>query len=143
MLIENYRHKITLSPRFADVDMLGHVNNAKYITYIEEARIIYADEVFRGERDAEDVFMILAKTVIDYLLPIHHSQIVEVYTRCARLGRKSFDLEYLMVRAVDHEIISTAVTTMVAYDYAAQKSILIPDEWKHRIREYEKLPPES
>lgn len=142
MDIEAFRHKISISPRFADIDMLGHVNNAKYHTYIEEARVLYADEVFRGYHEAVGSGMILAKTSIDYLLPLHHRQIIEVYTRCSRIGRKSFDLTVLMVMAVDHKIVSSAITTLVAYDYNKKQSILLPSAWRERIIDYERAKPE-
>jgi acyl-CoA thioester hydrolase len=139
----SFRHVITLTTRFADVDMLGHVNNAKYLTYIEEARIAYAEAVFRAPTDPPDQFMILARTVIDYLLPIKSNQKLNVYTRCSRLGRKSFDLSYMMVTKETEQLVCTSVTTMVGYDYKLNQSMLIPETWRERIMAYEVVKPDE
>jgi acyl-CoA thioester hydrolase len=140
---DNFKYSLAVSPRFADFDALGHVNNAKYITYLEEARVRYALQVFGLNLFAEDQGMILARTTIDYLLPIRAGQDIQVMVRCARLGRKSFDLSYIISRAADQALVSTASTTIVAYDYKIAKSILIPDSWRQAITAYEKVAPET
>ena len=37
---DGYRFKDTMQVRFGDVDMMGHVNNTRYFTYIEQARLL-------------------------------------------------------------------------------------------------------
>jgi acyl-CoA thioester hydrolase len=143
MELVNFRHIITLVTRFADVDMMGHVNNAKYHTYLEEARLAYAAEVLRLPEGPNTQGMILARTVIDFLLPLPPGQKIEVHTRCSRLGRKSFDLSYMMISVPDEKLACTAVTTMVGYDYEQQSSIFVPDHWRERMVAYEIIPPEG
>lgn len=143
MLPEHFRYSITVTPRFSDVDKMGHVNNARYLTYMEEARIKYAYDVLNVHFDEPKTFMIVAKTTIDYLMPLAEGQTVIVYARCSRLGRKSFDLNYLLVAEDDQDMVAMATTTMVAYDYKTQGSVLIPNEWRETILAYEKLPPEK
>jgi len=138
-----FKYSLAVSPRFADFDALGHVNNAKYITYLEEARVRYALQVFSLDLFAEDQGMILARTMIDYLLPIRPGQDIQVMVRCTRLGRKSFDLGYIIIRTADQALISTASTTVVAYNYKLAKSILIPEGWRQAITAYEKVAPET
>lgn len=141
MRLEDFKHSIVITPRFADTDIMGHVNNASYITYIEEARIQYARDVFNWNGEASKIGMILAKTQIDYLLPLHIGDTVQVYTRCSRIGRKSFDLSYILVLTKGERLVATATTTMVAYDYTREASILVSDSWRERIIDYEKLTP--
>src|SRR4029079_17215774 len=71
--------------RFRDCDLMGHVNNAVYSTYLEEARI----EVLGGLAD-----FILARVEIDFRSEIRAGEEVEVRTRCSRVGTKSFELEH-------------------------------------------------
>ena len=40
-----FKHKIKMNIRFSDLDAMGHVNNAKYLTYLEEARIDYLNNI--------------------------------------------------------------------------------------------------
>ena len=108
--------------RFRDCDPMGHVNNAVYSTYLEQARI--------GVLGGLDPF-ILARVEIDFRAERRAGEEVEVASRCSRVGTKSFDLEYVM-RAGDR-VVAEAKTVLVAYDYARARSVEIPDEWKERL----------
>jgi acyl-CoA thioester hydrolase len=141
MRLEDFRHSISISPRFTDIDLMGHVNNATYLTYLEEARLYYAHDVFRGGIKAESPGMIMVKASIDYLLPIYLGDPIHIYTRCSRFGRKSFDLSYVIVKEADERLLSVATTTLVAYDYSRLKSVIIPAEWRERVTAYEKTQP--
>ena len=78
-----YRHVERV--RFNDCDPMGHVNNAAYSTYLEQARI--------GVLGDLDPF-ILARVEIDFRAELRAGEEVEVRTRCARVGSKSFELDY-------------------------------------------------
>jgi acyl-CoA thioester hydrolase len=138
---EDFVHQVTLAVRFGDVDMLGHVNHTKYLTYMEQGRICYARDVLRWDGDFRSLSMILARATVDYLLPLKFAESVYVYTRCIRLGNKSFDLAYLLRRNEDGRpgaVVATGVTNMVAYNYAQSETIAVPGEWRSRILAFEK-----
>ncbi|HNP48617.1 MAG TPA: thioesterase family protein, partial [Bacteroidia bacterium] len=62
-----------------------------------------------------------------------------VYTRCSRIGTKSFDLEYQLSRFKEGKeiIVADACTVMVAFDYTTKKSIEVPPAWREALRAYE------
>lgn len=133
---ELFRHSITLTVRFADVDGMGHVNNAKYLTYLEQARLAYVMEVWEWEGGLGKLGMIMARAEINFQRPMFFNDQLEIFTRCSRLGNKSFDLAYL-IRQAGQPIVATGLTTIVAYDYAAHTSIPVPAEWRERTLVYE------
>jgi acyl-CoA thioester hydrolase len=139
MEINLFKHKTPMEIRFVDVDAFGHVNNANYLTYFEQARVSYFNEVISWDYDWSKSGIILAKAEIDYIIPIQFKDEVTVYTRCSRMGTKSFDLEYRIVRLVkDHEqLMADGVTVMVAFDYTNKKSIEVPESWKKAILKFE------
>lgn len=143
MRLEDFKHSVTITPRFADVDMMGTVNNAVYHTYLEEARVQYTRDVFRGGGEFTPPGMILVKSQMDYLMPLHMSETIKIFTRCSRFGRKSFDLSYVMVMADDERLVSVATTTLVAYDYSRRKSVVIPESWRERVTTYETVQPQT
>ncbi len=108
--------------RFHDCDPMGHVNNAAYSTYLEQARI--------GVLGSLDDF-ILARVEIDFRAELHAGEEVEVHTRCARLGTKSFDLEH-EIRA-DGRVVAEAKSVLVGYDYGESESVPLPEELKRRL----------
>ena len=139
--VGDFRHSIELMARFGDVDMLGHVNNAVYITYVEEARIQYARDVLGWDGTPSKLGLIVARIAIDYLLPIYAGQTLRLYTRCTRLGNKSFDLAHLML--LDEALVSNIDTTLVAYDAVTEQSHPLPDAFRQNIIAYETVPPEG
>lgn len=141
LALEYYRHNIPVEIRFADLDSMGHVNNAIYLTYFEVGRIRY----FRDLNLFEDRFKtsvgpIIARSVIDYHQPITlDDNPITVYTRTVRLGSKSCDMEHVVVRTRDGEAHVAAVgkIVLVAFDYKANSSVPLPDNWRTQITAYE------
>ena len=108
--------------RFSDRDELGHVNNAAYSTYLEEARI----GVLGGLGN-----FILARVEIDFRAELREVDEVEVRSRLDRMGTTSFHLR--------HEIhgggtlVAEARSVLVSYDYARGTSVPVPDELRRRL----------
>jgi len=136
--LDGYRHHSQLVIRYGDLDRLSHVNNAKYLTYIEHGRICYFRDVGLWDGGESDTGVIVAKITMEYKLPLTMDhKAVDIWTRCSRLGNKSFDLENLIMRVSDGAVAGVGLTTMVAYDYHAQATIAIPDEWRKLVADYE------
>ena len=127
--------------RFVDIDALGHVNNANYLTYLEQGRIGYLNHVLGTEVKYEDKGIILAHVAIDFKIPAVFGDRLEVLTRCSRLGNKSFDLTCSIVKIVgDKKIeVAGAHTVLVCFDYKAQASMAMPQAWIERFRVFEGL----
>ena len=112
--------------RFRDLDSLGHVNNAVFLTYLEEARIAYLVPL-----GAEASDMILARVEIDFRAPLQIGAELEIGVRPARIGTKSFDLEY-EVHSGD-TLAAEAKTVLVSYDYAARRPVELPESWREAL----------
>ena len=112
--------------RFRDLDAMGHLNNAVYSTFLEQARLAFLEP-----QGAEVRSMILARLEIDFRSPVELGETVEISVTPTRIGTKSFDLEYLL-RAGDRTV-AEAKTVLVAYDYDNAQSMDIPTEWKERL----------
>ncbi|HET9323912.1 MAG TPA: thioesterase family protein [Gaiellaceae bacterium] len=112
--------------RFRDLDALGHVNNAVFLTYMESARFAWFRSL--GAGDAPYERLILARVEVDFRSPVAIGDELEVGVRPSRLGRKSFELEY-EVRA-DGRIAAEGKSVLVGYDYERGASVEIPSEWR-------------
>ena len=129
-------HKTEMTIRFADLDKLSHVNNAKYLTYMETARIEYFLDAVGEEVNWSENGIILAKIVVDFIAPLNlDDRTVAVYTKCSRIGSKSFDLSYVIVKTKSRAIAAKGITTMVCYNYKEKATILIPGEWIEKLKE--------
>ena len=118
--------------RFRDLDAMGHVNNAVFSTYLEQARLAWFSQASFGAVDEPALGdVILARTEIDFRSPVRDGEVVEIGVRPSRLGTKSFELEYEL-RAGDR-LVAEARSVLVGYDYRRGESISIPDRWKRRL----------
>lgn len=138
--MNNLKLKHPLSIRFADFDLLGHVNNAKYLTYFEMARIEYFEKIIASGRvDWKNEGIILANAVIDFKHPITGYENYFIAVGCTRIGTKSFDLTYHITKEEADETIDIAEgrTVMVCFDYVNRKSIAMKQEWRKAIEEFE------
>jgi acyl-CoA thioester hydrolase len=131
-----FRYSYPVDVRFADLDALNHVNHAKYFTYMETARIHYCRDVFSWDGQSDAMGVIIAQATCQYKLPLVFGDKVICHMRASRLGGKSFDFEYLLIRA-DDVIVAEASTVQVAFDYNRQISIPVPDHWRSAIGAYE------
>lgn len=136
---DGFRHHVPIQVRWGDLDAMGHVNNATYLTYCEQARLTYFDDLGLWDGAGGKLGMIMAKAVIDYKLPLDSRDDVHVFTRCSRVGNKSFDTEVVIVRRAgdQHAVAAHAVITIVVFDYAAGRSAPMPDAWRAKLFAYE------
>ena len=104
---------------WADLDAAGHVNNAKYVTYMETARVgLYF--ALTGGRRAKDLDIILARTVIDHRSAATLGETLVVEVRPGRVGETSFSLLYRITEKESGRLVAEGESVQVAYDYAAE-----------------------
>jgi acyl-CoA thioester hydrolase len=108
--------------RFRDCDALGHVNNAVFSTYLEEARIGMLGEL------AE---FILARVEIDFVSELRVGDDLVIGTRCSRIGAKSFELEHEI--HTGDRVAARGKSVLVAYDYERGQSVPLTDELKRTL----------
>jgi acyl-CoA thioester hydrolase len=126
-----FHHEIGIAIRFSDTDAMGHVNNAKYLTYCEMARIRYwsdvtGEPIMLGSDRAES--LILAEARITYRSPAFHGEAVTAQTRATRIGRSSFTLEHRLLAGRPEDeprLIAISESILVRYDYASDSPIAL------------------
>jgi len=135
--LSDYKYKTPVAIRFSDIDAVGHVNNAVYLTYFEDARLNYWREAINWNVYENGV--IVGRSEVNYLKPITLDDQVACYVRTTRIGNSSFDIMHVLVRltANGEEICTTGKTVCISYDYSTNKSIPIPSKERHRMIEYD------
>jgi acyl-CoA thioester hydrolase len=116
--------------RFRDLDPMGHVNNAVFLTYLEQARVALFSELDVATR-LEEMNMIVARVEIDFKAPVRLGQEVEISVRASRFGTKSFDLDYEL--RVESELVAEAKSVQVAYDYDRREPVALPAAWREKL----------
>ena len=126
---------------YGDLDPQGHVNNARHLTYFEQARVRYLIELglFSEDQSFLEIGVILADIQITYLAPIYFGQGIKVGVRTEKLGSKSMTVAQNVVDAATGNELAKGKVVMVTYDYRARKTIPIPEDWRKIISEFEHL----
>ena len=122
----------TMNARFSDMDGMGHVNNAVFLTYFEEARMAYWMHAM-GRTDLSGMDMILARAEVDFRSPLMAPQTVEVGAGCASIGRTSFVLEQDMHEVSTGRLVAEARKVLVHYDYNTSRAVPITAEMRAMI----------
>ena len=131
------RHRLVV--RFSDCDPLAHVNNAVYLTYLEQARItLWRAQLGAWPRPMPDggggrEGFILARAEVDFRAPAREGDELEVRLALAGFGRTSATYEYEIVDLASDRVIASAKTVQVWIDYDAGRPTPLTDALKERL----------
>lgn len=114
--------------RYADIDVLGHVNNSVYFSYFEMARVHYFGQVLGKDWDWDSNGVILVKNWAEYIVPVLLTDQPLIYITVEQIGTKSFELSYEL--KVNDVVYTRGGSTMVAFDAKTSKTIEIPEEMR-------------
>ena len=127
--------KVPIEIRWRDLDALGHVNNAVYLTYFEVARLGYirarlGDDIQRDPTTLLPIGFqfILAEVTCSYRSPATLNDRLTIAIWVSQVGRKSFVFEYRISDEVTGRLVAEGCSTQVWYDYTAGKSRVVPGE---------------
>jgi len=112
--------------RWDDIDAFGHVNNAKYLTYIQEARFLWAPIVE----------MVVARAEVDYIAPIYEGgRFYDINLWVEVIGNSSFTMGYEVVG--DNGVVHAKVKTVqVAVSMETKKSRPLTDAEREFLNKY-------
>ena len=127
--------------RFRDLDAYNHVNNAVYLTYLEDARIAWLSAARVRQLMSPKFSTILAHIDIDYRAPAKLAEVLTIEIRLSRMGNSSFDFAYRIVRG--DALIVVANSTQVCFDFEHNRVSRVPADWRALIEGYEAAAPPS
>ncbi|MFZ5992565.1 MAG: acyl-CoA thioesterase [Deinococcota bacterium] len=125
--------------RYSDLDTFAHVNNAVYLSYLEEARAAYYRALQSLEPGLPEFKTLVARSEVDYLRPILLGQRVEVHIRVTAVGNKSFRTAYAI--HADGALAAKAQTVQVWMH--REESAQVPEVVRRAIRKLEVDPVEG
>ncbi|WP_295962477.1 thioesterase family protein [uncultured Alistipes sp.] len=117
--------------RFSDIDPFQHVNNVSQQMYFDVGKLEYYQKVLGAEVLLGDLRIVTVSTTTSYMGQIRLNDEVRVTTTCEKIGNKSLTL--LQQLLVGNQVRSESRSVMVAFDFAQQESIPVPDAWRVRL----------
>ena len=125
----SYSERMRVSYR--DVDVMAHVNNAAYFTYMETVRCHYYMKI-RHQTTPKDLDIIVAAQTCRYLRGLVYDEVFDIHVWPSKVGNTSFTLGYAM-RTIDGEVVALADTVIVMFDYAKNTKKPIDGELRSRL----------
>ncbi|NMC29849.1 MAG: acyl-CoA thioesterase [Pelolinea sp.] len=138
--MSEFRFFYPVQIRYADLDAQWHVNNARFLTILEQARLSYIRQL--GLWDGKsflDLGLIVADVHIAYKAPIELEEEIQVALRVDRIGNKSMTMINEIRNAKDGSLKAQAEVVMVTYDFHSKATIPVPESWRKTITEFEGL----
>ena len=123
--------------RWDDIDAFGHVNNAKYLTYIQEARFQWSYYQYASQNQKPTlVEMVVARAEVDFIAPIYDGgRFYDVTLWVESIGNSSFTLGYEVLG--DNGVVHARVKTVqVAVSMETKKSRPLSDEERAFLNSY-------
>lgn len=129
--------KTEITIRFADCDPMGHTNNAKYFTYMEQARVTLFKDVFKLEPGKpivpEHFPFILAEISCRFLKPTYVDETLIIEAKITEIKNSSFLIGYEFKDKKTSDLVATGKSVQVWFDYKSGKSKPIPEDYRNKL----------
>jgi acyl-CoA thioester hydrolase len=111
--------------RWDDLDAFGHVNNAVYLTYAQEARFAWSGILE----------MVVARAEVDFIAPIYDGDtFLDIELWVSAIGNSSFTMTYEI--KMKGELVARVKTVQVTVDMGTKKSSPISDDQRVFLTKY-------
>ena len=138
-MVEGYSFYNPIRVRYSEIDHQMIVFNVHYLNYIVIANGEYFRTVGIRFNDNEEAHfdIALVKSTLEFKSPAYFDDVIDVYVRISRLGRKSYTANYIMIRASNGDVIFKAENIYVNFNPATKRSEPIPEHIREKIRVFE------
>tara|TARA_B100000953_G_scaffold132391_1_gene109328 strand:+ start:369 stop:791 length:423 start_codon:yes stop_codon:yes gene_type:complete len=127
LTLEDFAFTHQINTRWRDLDAFNHVNNATFLSYIEDARTLFFK---KWKTNFEEKSLIVASVKIDYINQVKHPSTLILGQKVSRLGTKSFDVQTAIFCKESNQLICISTVTSVCYNFILNKSIPVFKEVK-------------
>lgn len=124
----------SVQKRFSDVDSFMHVNNIWQQSYFDMGKTDFYTRVLGITGVFDKLRIITASTHTDYFGQVRLTDDIVVVTDVSRLGNKSMTLHQRIM--CGERCLTESSSVMVAFDFEAQQTVPMPDEWRIKLEEY-------
>ena len=131
-----FRTETPIQKRFNDMDCFQHINNVCQQMYFDVAKSEFLAATLQGDAKVDRMRVLTVATNTSYMAPVRFDDDTYVTTECESIGNKSFTLLqriYDRREGANPTIKTESRSVMVAFDFEAQESVVVPDEWRERL----------
>ncbi len=135
-----FRHHLQVQTRFTDIDMLGHINNNVYLSFMDLAKLDYFTTISNGRLSIKDIRMVVVHIDCDFAAPSYFGEQLQVWTTIVHVGERSVTLEQRVVNEATGQTKCVGRTVMAGFDPATASGAPIDTAWLEAASAYEQRP---
>lgn len=127
---------VQIKVRGYHLDIFQHVNNARYLEFLEEGRWAFFDDFGMGSDTAlmdEGIAWAVVNININFRAEASFGDVLEVQTRYAKLGNRSITMKQTIINAETKDTVVEADVTYVCFSKALKAAIALPDDLRQKI----------
>lgn len=127
---------VQIKVRGYHLDIFQHVNNARYLEFLEEGRWAFFDDFGMGSDTAlmdEGIAWAVVNININFRAEASFGDVLEVQTRYAKLGNRSITMKQTIINAETKDNVVEADVTYVCFSKALKAAIALPDDLRQKI----------
>lgn len=132
-----YHHSVELQTRFNDADMLGHLNNTVYLSFMDLGKTRYFTDVMGGDVDWHNIGIVVVHIDCDYFAPAFLDEPLAVATTVVYVSAHSFKLEQRIYNSATGQVKCIGSTIMAGFDIKTGASLPIDPAWTAAFSAYE------
>lgn len=135
--IKSFRHRMPLQMRFNDIDMLGHLNNSIYLTFMDLAKTRYFEAVLGENLKWDRIGVVIVNINCNFCAPTFFNEEIEVETAVVAIGEKSLTIEQRVFSPSTGQVKCDCRTIMSGFNMETNTSAPILPEWVKAFEDYE------
>lgn len=133
-----FRHCVDVQTRFSDIDMLGHINNNTYLTFMDLGKIQYFSDINGGKMNVADVRAVVVHVSCDFYEPAFFQEPLQVWSTITHVGTRSFTIEQRVINALTLSTKCIGTTVLAGFDPETQTGAPLDEQWIASAAAYEK-----
>lgn len=133
---DHFHCRRTVEIRWSDMDAMGHVNNARYFTYLECARIHFFESLGLSLLNEQRQGIALVSVACDFHRQVRYPATLEIGTTLTSIGTSSFHLAHTFFLQGTSDAVANARSVVVCVDYASEKAVPVPTALREKLEAF-------
>jgi len=131
-----YRFSTVCAVRVDDINYGGHMDNARFVSFVHEARVRFLKELGASEADLGDgaTGLVMGDLAVNYKAEVFHGAELTVRCEIDELEARSFRVFYRLENG--GVLAALAETGLIAFDYRKRRLAELPAAFVERVAAY-------
>ncbi len=135
----DFYHILDLQVRFNDIDILGHINNSVYLSFLDLGKADYMTKALGQKIESGKLSTAIVNINISFFSPGYFNEPLRVATAITHLSNRSFTIEQRLFNSETGDVKCAAATILAGFDPVTATSVPLPEDFVACVKAFEHL----